>query len=67
MAGLLERDAGNGYLAGDGLETGQMERLLGSSIAYRIAVGPQQGFRVFTLETLPACDKPFDVGLGKVA
>jgi hypothetical protein len=31
---------------------------------YRIAVGPQQGRKVFTL---PACDEPFDDGVGKVA
>ena len=28
-------------------------QLLGSSVAYRIAVGPQQGRKVFTLQTLP--------------
>jgi hypothetical protein len=82
--GLLERDAENSYLAGDGLETGPMEQLLGSSMmcmdarmsraqdaqerpTYRIAVGPQQGRKVFTLQTLPACDEPFDDGVGKVA
>jgi hypothetical protein len=46
---LLERDAENSYLAGDALEAGPMEQLLGSSITYRIAVGPQQGRKVFTL------------------
>ena len=65
--GLLERDADNSHLAGDGLETGPMEQLLGSSITYRIAVGPQQGRKVFTLQTLPACDELFDDGVGKVA
>jgi hypothetical protein len=44
-----------------------MEQLLGSSTTYRIAVGPQQGRKVFTLQTLPACDEPFDFGVGKVA
>ena len=44
-----------------------MEKLLGSSITYRIAVGPQQGRKVFTLQTLPACDEAFDDGVGKVA
>ncbi len=63
----MERDAENGYLAGDGLEAGPLDQLLGSSITYRIAVGPQQGRKVFTLQTLPACDEPFDVGVGKVA
>ena len=30
--GLLERDAENSYLAGDGLEAGPMDQLLGSSM-----------------------------------
>jgi hypothetical protein len=38
--GLLERDAENCYLAGDDLEAGLMERLLGSSMTYRIAASP---------------------------
>jgi hypothetical protein len=65
--GVLERDAENSYLAGDAVEAGPMEQLLGSSITYRIAVGPQQGRKVFTLQTLPACDESFDDGAGKVA
>ena len=65
--GLRERDAENSYLAGDELEAGPMEQLLGSSITYRIAVGPQQGRKVFTLQTLPACEEPFDDGVGKGA
>ena len=46
--GLLERDMENSYLAGDDVEVGAMEQVLGSSITYRIAIGPQQGCRVFT-------------------
>ena len=65
--GLLERDAENSYLAGDGVESGAMAQVLGSSITYRIAIGPQQGRKVFTLQTLPACDELFDNGVGKVA
>ena len=61
--GLLERDAENSYLAGDELESGAMERLMGSSITYRIAVGPQQGRKLFMLQTLPACEAPFDGGV----
>ncbi len=40
-----------------------------SSITYRIAVGPQQGRKVFTLQTLPDCrpDNPFVDTVGKVA
>jgi hypothetical protein len=60
-------DAENSYLAGDVLEAGPMDQLLGSSITYRIAVGPQQGRKVFTLQTLPGCEEPFDAGVGKVA
>lgn len=33
-----------------------MEQLRGHSITYRIAVGPHAGRKVFTLQTLPACD-----------
>ena len=65
--GLLERDAENSYLVGDDFDAGPMEQLLGSSITYRIAVSPQQGRKVFTLQTLPAYDEPFDAGVGKVA
>jgi len=65
--GLLERDAENSYLAGDGLEADPLAQLLGSSITYRIAVGPHQGRKVFTLQALSACDEPFEGGVGKVA
>jgi hypothetical protein len=44
-----------------------MEQLLGSSITYRISVGPQQGRKVFTLQMLSACDEPFGEGAGRVA
>jgi len=65
--GLLERDAENSYLVGDELEAGPLDPLLGASITYRIAVGPQQGRKVFTLQTLSANEEPFDDGVGKVA
>jgi hypothetical protein len=54
--GLLERDTGHAYLTADGVDDdpeSPMNQLLGSSITYRIAVGPQQGRKVFTLQTLP--------------
>ncbi len=46
-----------------------MNQLLGHSITYRIAVGPQQGRKVFTLQTLPAVDseEQFGDSVGKVA
>ena len=67
--GLLERDAENSYLASDAVEDDPMNPLLGHSITYRIAVGPQAGRKVFTLQTLPACDPEDQFGdtVGKVA
>ena len=67
--GLLERDAENSYLAGDAVDEDPMAQLLGHSITYRIAVGPQAGRKVFTLQTLPACDPEDQFGdtVGKVA
>jgi hypothetical protein len=44
-----------------------MNSLLGYSITYRIAVDPQAGRKVFSLQTLLACDEPFDDGARKVA
>jgi hypothetical protein len=65
--GLLERDAENSYLAGDAVEGGSLDQLLGYSITYRIAVGPHAGRKVFTLQTLPDCSEPFVDPVGKVA
>jgi hypothetical protein len=47
--GLRERDAENSYLAGNAVDENPLNQLLGSSITYRIAVGPQAGHKVFTL------------------
>ena len=70
--GLLERDTGNIYLtpeAMDATDEDPSNQLLGSSITYRIAVGPQQGRKVLTLQTLPDCepDNPFSSSVGEVA
>lgn len=62
--GLLERDMENSYLAGDGVVVGSMEQVLGASTPYRIAVGSQLGREVFTLQTLPACEKHYEDGAG---
>ena len=51
--GLFERDAENSYLTTDAVSEGPMDQLLGHSITYRIAVGPQAGRKV---QTLPACE-----------
>ena len=62
------RDAGNSYLTCEAEDDGPMNQLLGSSITYRIAMGPQQGRKVFTLQTLPDCrpDNPRAHTVGKV-
>jgi hypothetical protein len=62
---------GTGREAGLGHATDEdsSNQLLGSSITYRIAVGPQQGRKVLTLQTLPDCesDNPFSNSVGEVA
>jgi len=55
--GLLERAVESSYLAGDAVDDDPMSQLCGHSITYRIGVGPQAGRKVFTLQTLPACDE----------
>ena len=50
---MLERDAEHSYLALESADKDPMDQLRGHSITYRIAVGPQQGRKVFTLQTLP--------------
>jgi len=81
--GLLEHDADdcmdaggratqgavaeNSYLAGEVAEAGPLDQLRAQSITYRIAVGPQAGRKVFTLQSLPACDESFNDPIGKVA
>ena len=52
--GILERDEESSYLQLDGIDEDPMQQLIGCSVSYRIAVGPQQGRKVFTLQTLPA-------------
>ena len=45
-----------------------MNQLQGHSITYRIAVGSQQGHKVFTLQTIPSWEDDFDNDqVGKIA
>jgi ribosomal protein S27E len=53
--GILERDEENSYLNLEGDED-PMQQVLGCSVSYRIAIGPQQGRKVFTLQTIPSCE-----------
>ena len=55
--GVLERDVENSYL---NLEEGgedPMQQVLGCSVSYRIAIGPQRGRKVFTLQTIPVWEE----------
>ena len=54
--GWLERDVENAYLALDSADDDPLSVLQGHSISYRIALGPQAGRKVFTLQTLPQVD-----------
>ena len=52
--GIFKRDEKNSYL---NLEQGNedpLQQVLSCSVTYRIATGPQQGRKVFTLQTIPA-------------
>ncbi len=65
--GLLERDAESAWLDLEPAEdTDAMPQILGSSVSYRIAVGPQQGRKAFMIRTIRPLDKP-DPGLERVA
>jgi len=43
-------------------ENDPMHQLHGASVTYRIALGPRQGRKVFTLQTIPAIDPELWVG-----
>jgi len=59
--GLLARDDESSSLTLDLQDDDAMHQLQGHSITYRIAVGPQQGRKVFTLQTIPSWE---DDGFG---
>jgi hypothetical protein len=52
--GLVQRDMENSYLNVPVDDEDSLLQLQGASVSYRIAMGPQQGQKVFTLQTLPA-------------
>jgi hypothetical protein len=54
--GIPERDEESSYLQLDGMDNDPMQPLIKCSVNYRIAVGPQQGRKVLTLQTLPAVE-----------
>jgi ribosomal protein S27E len=52
LEGVLTQNIENSYLTLNHLEADPMQQVHGHSITYRIAIGPQQGKKVFTLQTL---------------
>jgi hypothetical protein len=52
--GLVVRDMGNSYLGLPIDDEDRLHLLQGAPVSYRIAVGPRQGQKVFTMQTLPA-------------
>ena len=58
--GLLVRDIENTYLQLEASDESALNDLLGHSITYRIAVGPQAGRKAFTLQTVPAREEEKD-------
>ncbi|MEJ2622278.1 MAG: hypothetical protein P8163_19130 [Candidatus Thiodiazotropha sp.] len=52
--GILERDEENSYLNLEEADEEPMQQVLGCLVSYRIAMGPQQGRKVFTLQTVSA-------------
>ena len=55
--GLVERDMENSFLNLPIDDEDSLLQLQGASATYRIAMGPQQGQKVFTLQTLPASNE----------
>ena len=65
--GLLEQDTESAWLDLDPAEdTDAMPQILGSSVSYRVVVGPQQGRKDFMIRTIRPLDRP-DPGLERVA
>ena len=65
--GMLERDMEQSYLTLEE-DDDPMGQIQGHSITYRIAVGAQQGQKVFTLQTLPPSDNESnEAQIGQIA
>jgi hypothetical protein len=61
---LLEQDAENAWLELNPAEdTDAMPQTLGSSVSYRIAVGPQQGRKAFMIRTIHPVPPEYSIAL----
>ena len=64
---MLEQDTESAWLELDPTdEADAMPQILGSSVSYRIAIGPQQGRKAFMIRTIRPLDRP-NPGLERVA
>ena len=59
-AGSITQDMQSTYLNFSEDDEDSLLQLQGASVSYRIAMGPQQGQKIFTLQTLPAHDNDND-------
>ncbi|MCP4277872.1 MAG: hypothetical protein GY779_16120, partial [Gammaproteobacteria bacterium] len=64
--GFLESDEESTHLMLETTDDEAMQQLYGHSITYRIAIGPQQGRKVFILQSLPPIEEP-KTGSSRVA
>jgi hypothetical protein len=65
--GLLEQDAESAWLELEPTDdTDALPHIMGSSISYRVAVGPQQGQKAFMIRTIRPLDRS-DPGLERLA
>ncbi len=55
--GLVKRDMENSFLNLPIDDEDSLLQLRGASFSYRVAMGPQQGQKVFRLQTLPASNE----------
>jgi hypothetical protein len=54
---IPERDEKNSYLNLEEGDEDPIQQVLGCLVSYRVAIGPQQGRKVFTLQTIPAWEE----------
>jgi hypothetical protein len=62
--GVLVRDLESSFLTVDSPDDVGFDDLLGHSITYRVALGPHQGRKAFTLQTVPAATDAIDCCIG---
>jgi hypothetical protein len=53
----VEHDEESSYLNLEVGEEDPMQQVLGYSVSYRVAIGSQQGRKVFTLQTIPSWEE----------